>query len=55
VPRPRRPSATTAAGPARIFALVAALAGVMALLNRSSQLAPDFLSEFVLYALSSST
>jgi len=35
-----------------IFALVAALAGVMVLLNRSSELAPDFLSEFVLYSLS---
>jgi two-component system, NtrC family, nitrogen regulation sensor histidine kinase NtrY len=35
-----------------IFALVLALAGMMLLLNRSSQLAPDFLSEFVLYSLS---
>ena len=35
-----------------IFALVVALAGMMLLLNRSSQLAPDFLSEFVLYSLS---
>ena len=35
-----------------IFALVVVLAGMMLLLNRSSQLAPDFLSEFVLYALS---
>jgi two-component system, NtrC family, nitrogen regulation sensor histidine kinase NtrY len=35
-----------------IFTLVAALAGVMVLLNQSSQLAPDFLSEFVLYSLS---
>ena len=35
-----------------IFALVAALAGMMTLLYRSSRLAPDFLSEFVLYSLS---
>ncbi|MEK6629976.1 MAG: ATP-binding protein [Acidobacteriota bacterium] len=35
-----------------IMALIAALAGMMTLANRSSQLAPDFLSEFVLYALS---
>ncbi len=37
---------------AGIAALVAALAGTMTLLNRSSRLAPDFLSEFVLYSLS---
>jgi two-component system nitrogen regulation sensor histidine kinase NtrY len=35
-----------------IFALIAALAGMMTLLYRSSRLAPDFLSEFVLYSLS---
>jgi len=35
-----------------ILALVALLAGTMTLANRSSRLAPDFLSEFVLYALS---
>jgi len=35
-----------------IFALVAVLAGMMTLLYRSSRLAPDFLSEFVLYSLS---
>jgi two-component system nitrogen regulation sensor histidine kinase NtrY len=35
-----------------MLALVAALAGTMTLLNRSSRLAPDFLSEFVLYSLS---
>jgi two-component system nitrogen regulation sensor histidine kinase NtrY len=35
-----------------ILALVATLAGTMTLLNRSSRLAPDFLSEFVLYSLS---
>jgi two-component system nitrogen regulation sensor histidine kinase NtrY len=65
-PVPLRPPAPAPAPPRRrrpfrdsplqvligIFALVAALAGVMVLLNRSSQLAPDFLSEFVLYSLS---
>ncbi|MEI6670016.1 MAG: ATP-binding protein [Acidobacteriota bacterium] len=35
-----------------IGALVALLAGTMTLANRSNRLAPDFLSEFVLYALS---
>jgi len=35
-----------------IAALVGALAGLLALANRSSSLTPDFLSEFVLYALS---
>jgi two-component system nitrogen regulation sensor histidine kinase NtrY len=35
-----------------IGALVAALAGLLALAGRSSNLAPDFLTEFVLYALS---
>ena len=34
-----------------IVALVGALAGLLALANRSSSLAPDFLAEFVLYAL----
>ena len=52
-PRPRRPFRDN---PLQvllgIFALVVALAGMTLLLNRSSQLAPDFLSEFVLYALS---
>jgi two-component system nitrogen regulation sensor histidine kinase NtrY len=52
-PRPKRPFRDN---PLQvllgIFALVVALAGMMLLLNRSSQLAPDFLSEFVLYALS---
>jgi two-component system, NtrC family, nitrogen regulation sensor histidine kinase NtrY len=52
-PRPRRPFRDN---PLQvllgIFALVVALAGMMLLLSRSSQLAPDFLSEFVLYALS---
>ena len=52
-PRPRRPFRDN---PLQvllgIFALVLALAGMMLLLNRSSQLAPDFLSEFVLYSLS---
>src|SRR5512137_2051786 len=52
-PRPKRPFRDN---PLQvllgIFALVLALAGMMLLLNRSSQLAPDFLSEFVLYALS---
>src|SRR3989442_7800943 len=32
--------------------LVAALAGLLTLANRSASLAPDFLTEFVLYALS---
>jgi two-component system, NtrC family, nitrogen regulation sensor histidine kinase NtrY len=35
-----------------IAALVATLAGLLALANRSASLTPDFLSEFVLYALS---
>jgi two-component system nitrogen regulation sensor histidine kinase NtrY len=35
-----------------IVALIAALAGLLALASRSSDLAPDFLTEFVLYALS---
>jgi two-component system nitrogen regulation sensor histidine kinase NtrY len=35
-----------------IAALVAALATLLALASRSSELAPDFLTEFVLYALS---
>ena len=35
-----------------IAGLIALLAGTMTLANRSSRLAPDFLSEFVLYALS---
>jgi len=35
-----------------IAALVGTLAGLLALANRSSSLAPDFLAEFVLYALS---
>jgi two-component system nitrogen regulation sensor histidine kinase NtrY len=35
-----------------IALLVAALAGLLALASRSSELAPDFLTEFVLYALS---
>src|SRR3954451_23587941 len=35
-----------------IAALVAALAGLLALASRSPELAPDFLTEFVLYALS---
>ncbi len=37
---------------AGILALVAALAGLLALASRSSTLSPDFLTEFVLYALS---
>ncbi|HXH24289.1 MAG TPA: ATP-binding protein [Vicinamibacterales bacterium] len=37
---------------AGIIALIAALAGLLTLANRSSELAPDFLTEFVLYALS---
>jgi two-component system nitrogen regulation sensor histidine kinase NtrY len=37
---------------AGIAALVAALAALLALASRSSTLAPDFLTEFVLYALS---
>ncbi len=36
---------------AAILVLIALLAGITALANRSSALAPDFLSEFVLYAL----
>lgn len=35
-----------------ILALIAVLAGIMTVANRSTALAPDFLSEFVLYALS---
>ncbi|MEW5981556.1 MAG: ATP-binding protein [Acidobacteriota bacterium] len=35
-----------------IAVLIGVLAGIMTLANRSSALAPDFLSEFVLYALS---
>jgi two-component system, NtrC family, nitrogen regulation sensor histidine kinase NtrY len=35
-----------------IVALVGTLAGLLALANRSASLAPDFLAEFVLYALS---
>jgi two-component system nitrogen regulation sensor histidine kinase NtrY len=35
-----------------IALLIAALAGLLALASRSSSLAPDFLAEFVLYALS---
>jgi two-component system nitrogen regulation sensor histidine kinase NtrY len=35
-----------------IAVLIAALAGLLALASRSSTLAPDFLTEFVLYALS---
>ena len=35
-----------------IAGLVAALAGLLALASRSSTLAPDYLTEFVLYALS---
>src|ERR1041384_6053637 len=35
-----------------IVALVGALAGLLALASRSASLTPDFLSEFVLYALS---
>jgi len=35
-----------------IVALVAALLGLLAVASRSSELAPDFLTEFVLYALS---
>jgi two-component system nitrogen regulation sensor histidine kinase NtrY len=37
---------------AGILILLAALAGLLTLANRSSGLAPDFLTEFVLYALS---
>ena len=37
---------------AGVAALVALLAGLLALASRSSTLAPDFLAEFVLYALS---
>jgi two-component system nitrogen regulation sensor histidine kinase NtrY len=37
---------------AAVVALIAALAGLMTLANRSSSLSPDFLTEFVLYALS---
>jgi hypothetical protein len=35
-----------------IAGLIALLAGTMTLANRSNRLAPDFLSEFVLYSLS---
>src|SRR5262245_33168544 len=35
-----------------ILVLVAALVGLLTLANRSATLAPDFLTEFVLYALS---
>ncbi len=52
-PRPRRPFRDN---PLQvllgIFVLVAALVAMMTLLYRSSRLAPDFLSEFVLYSLS---
>src|SRR5919201_3009978 len=37
---------------AGILLLVVSLAGTLTIANRSSELAPDFLSEFVLYALS---
>src|SRR5215218_10927616 len=37
---------------AGIVALVAALAALLSLASRSSEYAPDFLTEFVLYALS---
>jgi two-component system nitrogen regulation sensor histidine kinase NtrY len=60
-PPPRRSSAPPGRKPFRdntklllvgVAVLVAALAGLLALASRSSTLAPDFLTEFVLYALS---
>jgi two-component system nitrogen regulation sensor histidine kinase NtrY len=52
-PRPRKPFRdNTRLLLAGIAALVAALAGLLAVANRSSALAPDVLTEFVLYALS---
>src|SRR5688572_17676220 len=60
-PPPRRSPAPQGRKPFRdntkllllgIAVLVAALVGLLALANRSSELSPDFLAEFVLYALS---
>jgi two-component system nitrogen regulation sensor histidine kinase NtrY len=60
-PAPRRSPAPQGRKPFRdntkllllgIAVLVAALVGLLALANRSSELSPDFLAEFVLYALS---
>jgi two-component system nitrogen regulation sensor histidine kinase NtrY len=64
-PRPTPPKRSTAPKPPRksftdntrallagIVILLAALAGLLTLARRSRELAPDFLTEFVLYALS---
>src|SRR5215218_10476664 len=52
-PAPRKPFRdNTRLILAGILALIAALAGLLALASRSSTLSPDFLTEFVLYALS---
>ena len=52
---PRRPRRPFRDNPRLILAgigvLVAALAGILAFANRSSGLTPDYLAEFVLYAL----
>jgi two-component system, NtrC family, nitrogen regulation sensor histidine kinase NtrY len=58
--RPRREGASAVRRPLRdnprlilvgMLFLLAALAGIVALANRSARLSPDFLTEFVLYAL----
>src|SRR5437870_6647176 len=58
---PRRPAPPRGRTPFRdntrlilfgIFILLAVLAGLLTLASRSARLAPDFLTEFVLYALS---
>ncbi len=58
--RPRREGASPVRRPLRdnprlilfgMLFLLAALAGIVALANRSARLSPDFLTEFVLYAL----
>src|SRR5216684_8845725 len=59
-PRPRREPASAPRRPLRdnprlilfgMLLLLAALAGIVMLANRSARLSPDFLTEFVLYAL----
>src|SRR5882672_2332183 len=52
-PRPRKPLRdNTRLIVAGIVVLLAVLAGLLTLASRSARLAPDFLTEFVLYALS---
>src|SRR5262245_37101658 len=51
-PQPRKPLRDNTRLLLLGFALLVTLAGLLALASRSSTLAPDFVAEFVLYALS---